>query len=153
MEKTSLVKILGNFSFIYHYHWLEDLHHVSSIEIKHDLDTLYSYLQEANGTTGHHGHPADCQLALRNVRSVNESGSYRLNKANLKDLIAATGLVTLLKLDSNRRFFSPCDLEIWWMTSKNNRAPLLYYNLSFVHHFKPICQLKLELQSGNAQLK
>ena len=30
------------------------------------------------------------------------------------------------KLDSNRRFFSLCDLEIWWMTSKNNRA-LLYY--------------------------
>ena len=47
-----------------------------------------------------------------------------LNKANLKDLIAATGLVILLKLDSNRRFFSPCDLEIWWM---NNRAPLLRY--------------------------
>ena len=34
------------------------------------------------------------------------------NKANLRDLIAATGLVILLKLDSNRRFFSPCDLEI-----------------------------------------
>ena len=49
------------------------------------------------------------------------------NKANLKDLIAATGLVILLKLDSNRRFFSPCDLEIWWMTSKNCRAPLLHY--------------------------
>ena len=31
-----------------------------------------------------------------------------------------------LKLDSNRPFFSPCDLEIWWMTSKNNRALLLY---------------------------
>ena len=28
------------------------------------------------------------------------------NKANLRDLIAATGLVILLKLDSNRRFFS-----------------------------------------------
>ena len=26
------------------------------------------------------------------------------NKANLRDLIAATGLVILLKLDSNRRF-------------------------------------------------
>ena len=50
-----------------------------------------------------------------------------LNKANLRDLIAATGLVILLKLDSNRRFFSPCDLEIWWMTQKNNRAPLLCY--------------------------
>ena len=49
------------------------------------------------------------------------------NKANLRDLIAATGLVILLKLDLNRRFFSPYDLEIWWMTPKNNRAPLLCY--------------------------
>ena len=32
-----------------------------------------------------------------------------------------------LKLDSNRRFVSPCYLEIWWMTLKNNRALLLYY--------------------------
>ena len=31
-----------------------------------------------------------------------------------------------LKLEPNRRFFCPCNLEIWWMTSKNNRAPLLY---------------------------
>ena len=44
------------------------------------------------------------------------------NKANLRDLIAATGLVI-----SNRQFFRPCDREIWWMTSKNNRALLLYY--------------------------
>ena len=50
-----------------------------------------------------------------------------LNKANLRDLRAATGLVILLKLNSNCRFFSLCDLEIWWMTSKNNSAPLLYY--------------------------
>ena len=49
------------------------------------------------------------------------------NKANLRDLIAATGLVILLRFDSNHRFFNPCDLEIWWMTSKNNRAPFLYY--------------------------
>ena len=54
------------------------------------------------------------------------------NKANLRDLIAATGLVILLKLDSNRRFFSPCDLEIWWMTPKNKRAPLLCYFKLFV---------------------
>ena len=126
-----------------------------------------------------------------------------LNKANLRDLIAATGLVILLKFDPNR-FFSPCDLEIWCMTSKNNRAPLLYYiklcvsfqihrwiqtevtlqkpsiqveiggffslltlkfdgwpwktighlfytTSSFVHHFKSIGELKLKLQSGNAQ--
>ena len=49
------------------------------------------------------------------------------NKANLRDWIAATGLVILIKLDSNRWFFSLCDLEIWWMTSKYNREPLLYY--------------------------
>ena len=24
-------------------------------------------------------------------------------------------------------FFRPCDLEIWWMTPKNNKARLLYY--------------------------
>ena len=32
-----------------------------------------------------------------------------------------------LKLDSNRQFFRPCYREIWWMTSKNNGAILLYY--------------------------
>ena len=32
-----------------------------------------------------------------------------------------------LKLNSNRQFFCPCDHEIWWMTSKNIRALLLYY--------------------------
>ena len=60
------------------------------------------------------------------------------NKANLRDLIAATGLVILLKLDLNRRFFSPCDLDIWWMTPNNNRAPLLcYFKLfaSFRNHW------------------
>ena len=102
------------------------------------------------------------------------------------------------------QFFRPCDREIWWMTSKNNRALLLYYvklfasfqihwwiqtgftvqkgsiwveigdmlsrvtlkfdgwpwktighlfyaTSSFVQHFVPISEFKLELQSGNAQ--
>ena len=53
-------------------------------------------------------------------------------------------------LDQNLRFFVPCDLEIWWMTLKNNRAPF-YATSSFVHHFVPISKFKLELQSGNAQ--
>ena len=39
-------------------------------------------------------------------------GSTWKNNTNLRDLIAATGLVILLKLDSNHRFFSLCDLEI-----------------------------------------
>ena len=48
-----------------------------------------------------------------------------LQSKNLRDLIAATDLVILLKLDSNHWFFILHDLEITWMTSKNNRAPLL----------------------------
>ena len=77
-----------------------------------------------------------------------EPVSYK-NKANLRDLIAATGLVILLKLDSNHRFFSP-------VTSKFNGWPqkiighLFYTTSSFVHHFKSIGEFKLELQSGNA---
>ena len=35
-------------------------------------------------------------------------------------------IVIFFKLDSNDRFFSPCDLEISWMTLKNYRAPLLH---------------------------
>ena len=31
----------------------------------------------------------------------------------------------ILNLAQNRRFFVPCDLEIWRMSLKNNRAPLL----------------------------
>ena len=49
------------------------------------------------------------------------------NKANLRDLIAATGLVILLKIGFKSSIFCPCNLKIWWMTSKNNRAPHLYY--------------------------
>ena len=72
------------------------------------------------------------------------------NRANLGDLVAATDLVILLKLDSNHRLIGPCDLEIWWMTSKTTRH-LMYTTSSFVHHFKSICEFKLKLQSGNAQ--
>ena len=61
------------------------------------------------------------------ITTLSSCSYWWINKANLRDLIAATGLEILLKLDSNHRFFSPCDLEIWWMTSKNNMAPLPYY--------------------------
>ena len=106
-----------------------------------------------------------------------------------------------VKIDN---FFEPCDLAIWRMTLKNNKAPLLchfklcasfcshwwietgvtvrkrpiwvkfdnyqsrvtlnfdgwpwktikhlfYTTSSFVQHFLPIGEFKLELQSGNAQ--
>ena len=90
------------------------------------------------------------------------------NKANLRNLIAATGQVILLKLDSNRRFFSPCDLEITLKSGKicnflsrvtlkfdgwplKTIGQLFYIVSSFVHHFIGISEFKVELQSGNAQ--
>ena len=123
---------------------------------------------------------------------------FFVNKANLWDLIAPTCLVMLLQLYSNCWFFGLYDLEIRWMTFKNNMAPvhvkfcaifwshqwiqvrkhqilvkisefcvpcelqiwrwpwkriwyLLYATSSFMHHFTAIGEIKLQLQSGDAQ--
>ena len=63
--------------------------------------------------------------------------SHNINdKANLRDLLVATSLVILLKLDSNRRFFCPCDLE--------TIVHLFYTKSSSVHHFKAMGEFKLE---------
>ena len=49
-------------------------------------------------------------------------------------------------------FFKPCDLTIWRMTLKNNRAPLLcYFKLCASFRSHRWFDFKLELQSGNAQ--
>ena len=49
------------------------------------------------------------------------------------------------KFGSKLAFSVLCDFEIWWMTLKKYRAPLLCY-------FKLCkCEFKLEWQSGNAQ--
>ena len=49
------------------------------------------------------------------LREIQQS----INKANLRDLIAATGLVIQIVI------FCPCDLEIAWITLKNYRTPVL----------------------------
>ena len=48
-------------------------------------------------------------------------------------------------------FFGPFNLEILWMTLKKDIKALLLCHFKFVHHFVTICELKLELQSGNTQ--
>ena len=74
---------------------------------------------------------------------------YIVNKANLRDLIAATGLVISNWIQIVN--FSAC------VTVKFDGRPcktighLFYATSSFVHHFVPIGEFKLELQSGNAQ--
>ena len=49
-----------------------------------------------------------------------------------------------------RRFLEPCDLEIWLMTLKN-KGHLFFAISSSMHHFLAIGELKLEVQSRNAQ--
>ena len=49
------------------------------------------------------------------------------NMTNLMDLTIATGVIFLIKLDSNWWFFGMYDLAIWWMTLKNSIATLLCY--------------------------
>ena len=71
------------------------------------------------------------------------------SKANLRDLIAATGLVI-----SNWIHIVNFSARV---TVKFDGWPcktvghLSYATSSFVHHFVPIGELKLELQTGNAQ--
>ena len=85
-----------------------------------------------------------------------------------------------LKSEPNRRFFCWCDHKIWRFTLKNNRAPLLrhlfyfeairefklevqsHVTLKFACwlrkkspircHFVTLCEFKLELRTGNAQI-
>ena len=80
-------------------------------------------------------------IMTTSTRSQDITSIYDLNQSNVfldiffKNLLQqgkAEGFDSCdrpsnLKLDSNRQFFRPCDREIWWMTSKNNRTPLLCY--------------------------
>ena len=73
------------------------------------------------------------------------------NKANLRDLIAVAGLVTLLKSDPNR-FFSACmtlKFESWPQITIGN---LFHASKSYVCHLIAIREFKLELSSRNAQI-
>ena len=72
------------------------------------------------------------------------------NKANLRELIAATGVVILLKLNSNRRFFARVTFKFDGWPRKIIRH-VFYTTWSFVYHFISISEFKLEIQSGNAQ--
>ena len=78
-----------------------------------------------------------------------QSQHYTYNdKANLRDLI--TGLVILLKLDSNRRFSACVTLKFDGWPSKTI-GHLSSATSSFVQHFIAIGEFKLELQSRNVQ--
>ena len=72
-----------------------------------------------------------------------------LNKANLRDLIAATGLVISNWIQIVN--FSACVTVKFDGWPCNTIGHLFYATSSFVHHFVAIGEFKLQLQSGNAQ--
>ena len=156
--------------------------------------TIFWAVRPSNLTDGLHKQQGTSSMLLQTMciisyPLVNSNWSYSPETPNLGQI---------------RRFLEPCNLEIWRMTFKNNRAPLLCYSKlcasfrihwciqtwdtvrkrpiwvkfddffsrvtlkfdewpwktighlfnttsSFVHHFVPIGEIKLELQSGNAQ--
>ena len=72
-----------------------------------------------------------------------------LNKANLRDLIAATGLV-ISNWIQIVNFSTRVTVKFDGWPCKTI-GHLFYATSSFVHHFVAIGEFKLELQSGNAQ--
>ena len=87
--------------------------------------TLFNHLNDVNENIQIQN---KCDLGNDPSTFWKYSNNCSQNKEKLRDLIAATGLVILLKMKKqNQWFFSLYDLEIRWMALKNNRAPLLVY--------------------------
>ena len=78
-------------------------------------------------------------LCMISKPSVNSNWSYSLE---------------MLNLHQNRGFFIPCDLEIWWMTFKINRAPLLCcFKLYASFHSHRWIQTKVTVWKRSIQIK
>ena len=74
-------------------------------------------------------------------------------KANLRDLVAATSLVFLPKIGFKSLIFFAHVTMKFYVRPRKTIGHLFYAMSSFVHHFKAICDFKLELQSGNTKFE
>ena len=81
--------------------------------MEHGLKDIALYVQNTYNTLHScHNFPAGSRQAARGA-CICETSLFD-NKANLRDLIAATGLAFLLKI--GLKCLGPCDLEILWKT-------------------------------------
>ena len=97
-------------------------------------------------------HEGQCHCASAKICSNFGKIKLKMNKANLRDLTTATGLVILPKSDPNRRFVAHVTLKFdeWhWKTIGH----LFYATSSFVHHCVAISEFKVEFHSRNAQFE
>ena len=88
------------------------------------------------------------QMALKIFHNRIKSRLYN-NKANLRDLIAATGLV-IANWNQIVNFSARVTVKFDGWPCKTI-GHLFYATSSFVHLYVPIGEFKLKLQSGNAQ--
>ena len=59
-----------------------------------------------------------------------------------------------LNSGQNRQFFVPCDLEIWWMTLKNYRAPLLcHFQVCASFHSRWWIKTKVTVRKPSIRVK
>ena len=94
--------------------------------------------------------PGGLRVIKRNWNwNWNWSWNWIANKANLRDLIAATGLV-ISNWIQIVNFSARVTVKFDGWPCKTI-GHLFYATSSFVHNFVPIGEFKLELQSGNAQ--
>ena len=90
-----------------------------------------------------------CMVAVLQGSQPNPQRNWKLNKANLRDLIAATGLV-ISNWIQIVNFSARVTVKFDGWPCKTI-GHLFYATSSFVHLFVPIGEFKLKLQSGNAQ--
>ena len=90
-----------------------------------------------------------CTLGNKFQWNLNQNLYIFINKANLRDLIAATGLVISNWIQIvNFSAHVTVKFDGWPCKTIGH---LFYATSSFVHHFEAIGEFKLELQSGNTQ--
>ena len=120
------------------------------------------HLSYATSSFVHHFVPSgEFKLELQSVNAQSGSNStifravwpwnltMTLNKANLRDLIAATGLV-ISNWIQIVNFSARVTVKFDGLPRKTI-GYFFYSTSSFVHHFKSIGEFKLDLQSRNAQ--
>ena len=117
----------------------------TSLDLSDDKSTLVQVLAWCRQATSHYLN----QCWPRSLPPYGVTRPQWVNKANLRDLIAATGLVISngIKIVN---FSARVTVKFDGWPCKTI-GHLFYATSSFVHHFVAIGEFKLKLQSGNGQ--
>ena len=110
--------------------------------------------RQTDGQTDRQTENTICWAAWSQLKSCQKCifGLVKHNKANLKDLITATGLVIFIKSDPNCRLFSSCDLHLMDDYEKQCQQGTSSMILEAMCHFITIREFKLKLSSERIKI-